>query len=239
MNYAMLAIVAALAACSNGGAADAGPGVVGTGTGAARSYAVADFTGVDLRGADDVDVRVGAGFSVRAEGPDKELAQLRIVRDGAALSIGRRGGMSWGSHDNVTVYVTLPRLKSASIAGSGNMTIDRVEGSAFDASVAGSGNMTVGTLAVDTASLAIPGSGDVKLAGTARSLAVDIAGSGDLDARGLTARDAQVSIVGSGSATALVDGTATVNLVGSGDVDLGPKANCTVTKVGSGSVRCR
>ena len=52
-----------------------GPGVAATGSGASRSFAVTDFTGVDLRGSDDVDVRVGGAFSVRAEGPSRRTRQ--------------------------------------------------------------------------------------------------------------------------------------------------------------------
>ncbi|MDQ2893677.1 MAG: DUF2807 domain-containing protein [Pseudomonadota bacterium] len=239
MNYAAIAMLAGLTACSMSWNDDKGAGVAGTGSGTARSYAVTDFTGVELRGSDDVDVRVGAGFSVRAEGPEKELEQLRIARDGDTLKVGRKSGMRWGEHGKVKVYVTLPRLAAADVAGSGDMAIDRVEGANFAGTVAGSGDLGVAAMVVDAAKLSIAGSGDLSAAGTAKALTVDIAGSGNLAARGLTAQQAKVSIAGSGSATAVVNGPATVSIVGSGDVDLGTGATCSVSKVGSGSVRCR
>lgn len=231
---------AALGACSfRGGDDDKGPGIAGTGTGNARSYAVQDFTGVESSAGDNVDVRVGSGFSVRAEGPADELDKLRIVKDGDRLAIGRRGHHLFGSRgDRLTITVTMPRIASASIAGSGNMSVDRVEGSSFKGEIAGSGSLSLKAVQVEDASFAIAGSGDVEAAGTARSLNIDIAGSGGIKAAGLTAQRAKVSIAGSGDVRATVDGEAKVDIMGAGDVELGGKARCTVDKMGSGSVRC-
>lgn len=232
-----LALLIPLAACGNSD--DQRPGVPGTGSGNARTFAVADFSAVALQGPDDVDVRVGAGFSVRAEGDAAELAKLRIERVGDTLRIGRvrKTGM-WGSGKTVTVYVTMPRITAADLAGSGDLAIDRAESPRFAAELAGSGDLSVAALATGDAKFAIAGSGTITAAGRADRFAIDIAGSGDLDAPGLTAAAAAVSIAGSGSVRAAVAGDATVELLGSGDVDLGARARCRTTKLGSGTVRC-
>lgn len=238
MRLMILAALIPLAACGNG--SDDTPGIAGSGSGGARSYAVAGFTGVELGGSDNVDVRVGAGFSVRAEGDAKPLDRLRIRKVGDTLRIDRRkqDGFNWSKGTPVKVYVTMPRLATASVAGSGDMTVDRVEGQKFDASVAGSGKLALGTLAVDAAEVNIAGSGTMQAAGQAKSLEINIAGSGDLDAAKLTAARAEISVAGSGNVRARVDGPANVSILGSGDVDLGPKAHCKTSKMGSGTVRC-
>lgn len=232
----------ALAACSiGGGDADAqGSGAPASGSGNARTFAVADFDTVDLRGSDDVDVRVGSGFSVRAEGPSEVLDRLRIVRDGNKLRIGRKSdkGFRWSGDDSVRVLVTMPRIAGASVSGSGDIAIDRAEGARFDGDIAGSGGLTIAAMQVEEASLSIAGSGDVKAAGAAKRLVVEIAGSGDIDARDLRAGSAKVSIAGSGGVRATVYGAAEVDMAGSGDVDLGDRARCTTRSHGSGTVRC-
>lgn len=239
MRAFVFAALLPLAACGNfGGDEDAG--VQPTGSGGSRSFAVSDFTEVNLAGPDDVDVRVGSGFSVRAEGDEDQLARLKIERVGDQLKVGRirRAGINWSSGKGVTVYVTMPRITGAELAGSGNLSVDRADGADFHGGLAGSGNLSIGALAVRDARLSIAGSGTLKAAGIAEALKVDIAGSGAVAAPELAARSASVSIAGSGGVRARVDGPAKVTIMGSGDVDLGDRARCSVTKMGSGSVRC-
>jgi hypothetical protein len=240
----MAVLVAALplTACSAHSDEDSKPGVAGSGTGTSRSFAIADFTGVDLRGSDDVDVRVGTGFSVRAEGPSAELDKLKIEKVGDTLRVGRVDGNSfhWGSssHKGVTIYVTMPRIADAAIAGSGNMSVDRVEGQSFRGDTAGSGDLDVAALNVQAGDFSIAGSGGMKLKGSSKHLKIAIAGSGDVDAGGLKAEGADVSVAGSGGVRADVTGPAQVSVMGSGDVDLGSGAKCTTSKMGSGDVHC-
>ena len=238
-------LIAALpiAACSfHGDSSDSKPGIPGSGTGTSRAYQVADFTGVDLRGSDDVDVRVGTGFSVRAEGDSAELDKLKIEKVGDTLRVGRidGDGFHWGGgdHRGVKIFVTMPRIAAASIAGSGDMTIDRVEGQGFNGSSAGSGSLAVAALNVQSGDFSIAGSGDMKMSGSAKQLSMEIAGSGNIDAGGVKAEGAKVSVAGSGGVRADVTGPASVSVMGSGDVDLGKGARCTTSKMGSGDVRC-
>ncbi len=227
-----------LAACTMHN--DDGPGIAPTGSGPSRSFAADGFSKLELSSSDDIDVRVGTGFSVRAEGPAEELDRLRIAREGDTLQIGRQHrSFGWGSSSGkVKVFVTLPRLTEASIAGSGTMAVDRVEGSRFDANLAGSGDLNIAALAVDAAEVSVAGSGDVRAGGAVKQLKVNVAGSGSLDAAGLRVGEAQVSVAGSGDVRAAVDGTAEVSMMGSGNVDLGATARCKVSKMGSGEVRC-
>ncbi len=236
MRRLMLAAALPLAACGHS-AADT-PGVPGSGSGPARSFAVADFTGVELAGSDDVQVSTGTGFSVRAEGDPGELDKLRVVRDGATLTVGRMPGFSFGVGRKTTVFVTMPRISDARVTGSGDIAIDHVDGDRFSGATTGSGDLSVRALRVAMLDLSISGSGDMALAGQARSLKVSVSGSGDVDARHLKVADANVEVAGSGDVTAEVTGAATVSLAGSGDVDLGEAARCQISKAGSGEVRC-
>ena len=240
MNYLALLAILPLMACTVSADASDETGTPGSGTGNARSYAVADFSSVSLRGSDDVDVRVGSAFSVRAEGAADQLDQLVIDKKGDTLRIGRKSsnGINWGRGEKIRVYVTMPRIAEASVAGSGDLNVDRAEGSTFSGSTAGSGDLKVAALAVETATLRVAGSGTVSAAGTASAINVKVAGSGDVDAQRLTATSASVSVAGSGNVSAVVNGKASVSIVGSGNVNLGPKAQCSTSKTGSGSVTC-
>jgi hypothetical protein len=231
------AAAVASAGCGKSHAEDGGPMVQ-------RSYQVGAFERIEVAGPYDVEVRTGSAPSVSASGPEKLLERLIVeVKDGELLIHPQehRGffNMGWGSHGTAKVQVTVPMLRGAGIAGSGGITIDKVQGASFDGSVAGSGDLNVDALQVESLKLSIGGSGDVRArSGQARSADYSIAGSGGIDARGVRAESADISIAGSGSINGQATGTADVSIMGSGDVVLTGGAKCSISKAGSGDVRC-
>ena len=229
-----------LGACNM--AADAQSGSEDGGQRSQRSFDLAGFDAVSLAGPHDVIVAVGPRHSVRAEGDSRALERLKIEVDGSSLKIGmERGNWSMGWKRNTprtTIHVTLPAIRAAAIAGSGDMRVDRVESSRFAASIAGSGDLQIGSLRTRDADFSIAGSGGITASGSADSADISIAGSGDVNLQGVEIRTASVSIVGSGDVRARAMETANVSIMGSGDVDLTGTARCTVNKKGSGSVRC-
>jgi hypothetical protein len=232
--FALLALPL-LAACSFGGGED--EGAKPTGSGAVRTYQLSGFEEVKAAGSDDVAIRVGPAFSVRAEGPPEVLDRLRVAVDDGALEIGRKRSMGSGS-GSAKLFVTLPRLSRVASAGSGDVSVDRAEGDALRAQVAGSGGMMLSGLRLRDVDLDVAGSGTITAAGTADRLRVKMAGSGDVDARQLQASRGDVSMAGSGTVRGRVNGRAEVKILGSGTVDLGPDARCEVRKMGSGTVTC-
>jgi len=209
-----------------------------SGSGGTRSFNATGFTGVDLRGSDDVDVKAGNSFSVTAEGDPKVLDQLEIKVVDGTLRVGRKSNnFSWSGDHGAKVHVVMPKLTLASVSGSGDLTIDRAEGD-FTGSIAGSGNLDIAALNANAAKLSVAGSGDMTLAGTVAKLTASIVGSGDIDGEKLTATGASISVVGSGNMRGVVKGGASVSIAGSGDVDLTGGANCAVNAVGSGEAHC-
>lgn len=208
---------------------------------AQRNFPVGTFDKIALSGSPDVVVTVGGAPSVRAEGDARTVERLEVTVENGQLHIGLRNGASWswfGHHDGVTVYVTAPSLAAASIAGSGDMRIDRAEGPRFTGSVSGSGGLTVAAVRAPETSFSLTGSGDVRASGASQHASLSIVGSGDIDLSGLQAADANISLTGSGDASIHATGTAAVELMGSGDVTVTGGAHCTISKAGSGDVRC-
>ncbi|MEK6637788.1 MAG: head GIN domain-containing protein [Pseudomonadota bacterium] len=223
-----------LSACGIAESTAAGP----SGT---RSFDASGFDEVELAGSDNVRVIAGSTFSVQATGPEEILERLKINVKGSRLVIGRKSQnwvAGWQNSESALVTVTMPTIKAASLAGSGDMAIDRVETAAFEANLAGSGNLSVKSAQVETLEVNIAGSGDIALAGTTKTVDISIAGSGDVSAKELTAADARISIAGSGNVDTRVTGSASISLLGSGDVTINGTANCKTSKMGSGEVRC-
>jgi hypothetical protein len=229
--------LATIAACNAG--AQGGDG--GSGGRTSRSFQVGGFDRISLAGSPDVMVAVGGQPSVRAEGDAAELERLDIAVVDGELRIGMRPGSasSWlGAHRGITIHVTVPSLQAASIAGSGDINIDRVQGQTFTATVGGSGDLDVRQLRVADASFTLTGSGGIRAAGGAQRANAALNGSGDLSLSGFETADATVALIGSGDIALRATGTARVRLTGSGDVTIAGPARCTIAKTGSGDVSC-
>jgi hypothetical protein len=210
--------------------------------GGERSYRVAGFDSVTAGGAHRVVVTVGGGHSVRATGPAEVLDRMEVLVEDSRLIIRpvRESWVQYGRRDEgtATFYVSVPRLARAAVAGSGNMTVDRVEGDAFSASVAGSGNLAIASMRVSDARFSVAGSGDLAARGSAGRSRVSLAGSGRARLGDVASRDSTVSIVGSGSADLNATGTVNASIAGSGAVTVAGSARCSKSGVGTGRMMC-
>ena len=240
MRKAMLAVMMAAAAASAGCAKDrqesAGPATN-------RNYQVGAFDRLEVAGPYDVTVTTGSAPSVRASGGERAIERMVVEVKGGTLSIHtkKRSGFNfgWSKSHPVKLTVTVPALTGAEIAGSGDISVNKVAGDSFDAGVAGSGNLRLGEINVKRLKAGIAGSGEIH-AGRGRAVAADyeIAGSGDIDGGAVVAETAAVSIAGSGNVSAHATSTASVEIAGSGDVRVTGGAKCSVSKAGSGNVQC-
>ena len=228
LRFREIAFAVTMGALGAGGAAlllsvDDGPSpIVVAGDRAATAnrmtYEVAEFEEISSVGPQDVVVTRGDSYAVRAEGSPEALALLEVVVDDGELTIRPRDqfrfGFDWSRVASATFYVTVPQLEEVSLAGSGDIRIDRIEGESFSGTIAGPGELAIAALEVDEADFRIGGSG------------------------GLLSQTASVSIGGSGNVALTVQDEAQVSIAGSGDVDISGPGRCSVSRMGSGNVRC-
>ena len=172
-----------------------------------KDYQVGSFDRVALGGSHNVVVTVGGAPSVRAEGDAETLDRLEIKVENGILHIGHKNedGKRWfggRNHRSATIYVTAPAIAGASIGGSGDLKIDKVQGERFAASIGGSGDMEIGSIRVNEADFSIAGSGDIRGSGAAERSNISIAGNGDIGLQDLETKRMTVSIVGNGDVRA-------------------------------------
>src|SRR3954452_5715934 len=215
---AVIAASAATSACGQIHHEDGGATV-------SRNYQVSNFQEIEVAGPFDVEVRTGANPSVSARGSEKLLERTVVEVQGDKLVIRPENDHSWfnfgwGRHGKASFVVTVPQLSGATIAGSGDIRVDKVQGNSCEGVVAGSGGLNVAAVDVQQLKLAIAGSGAVKAAGKAQAAKYEIAGSGDVEAGAVQTQDLKVSIAGSGGIKAHSAGTADVSIMGSGDVEV-------------------
>jgi hypothetical protein len=234
---ALFVATAVIAACSESHAENGGPS-------ATKTYQVGNFQQIEVAGPYEVNVRTGANASVAGTGPEKMLEHTVVEVRGDKLVIRpleRKNwlGGGWSHKGTAQFTVTVPQLRAATIAGSGDIQVDRVQGPSFEGTVAGSGGISLAQIDVQQLKLAIAGSGGVRGGGgKVQTAEYDIAGSGDLDLGAVVVQDLKVSIAGSGGVHANAKRSADVSIMGSGDVEIAGGAKCNVSKMGSGDVRC-
>lgn len=213
---------------------DPGPSVT-------RDYPLAAFDRIEVSGPYDVKVATGGAASARATGGEDLLNETEVLVENGVLKIRakKKNGIRWiwGRGGKAEFTVTAAALRTAAIAGSGGIAVDKVVGD-FAGDVAGSGNLALASVNGGAVSLNIAGSGRISAAGKARSAAIDIAGSGFVDTAALAVRTADVSIAGSGNVKANASDTADVSIAGSGNVAISGGAKCSIDKVGGGNVTC-
>lgn len=141
------------------------------------------------------------------------------------------------SAKDITIYITLPKVKDLALSGSGSIRSTNKFSNLGDVDIAvsGSGDVHFEYDGGDT-DLALSGSGDVHLSGTASSLEVAVSGSGDVSASELKAGSCDVAISGSGDVTVYVNGDLDAAIMGSGDVRYKGDAKVSASVMGSGSV---
>lgn len=197
------------------------------------------FEGVTLAGPDNIVFTTGEEFSIRAEGDAEALEQLRYRISGDQIRIGRESGdVTWGDSGKATIYISAPALKSAKLAGSGDMEVDAMTSDSIKLSIAGSGNIRVAKIQTTSLSSKIAGSGNISLGGTAETVDISIAGSGDISAKELKADSVDISVAGSGDVELSSDGTVNAKVMGSGDVRIHGDAQCKSRAMGSGDITC-
>jgi len=227
--------LALLSACQAGQAREAGPETT-------RTFPAGNFTKLAIAGSYDVTVSTGSQPGVQATGGQNRLEELVVELEGDTLKIHprERSGVNWNWDDDrgIRISVTVPALSDLAVAGSGDVSVNKVAGEAFSASLAGSGDLRLDDIQARQFALKVAGSGDVSARGTVGAARVSVAGSGGVDAAGLVSENANVAVMGSGDVKLQARQTATVSVAGSGDVEIKGGAKCSVSKAGSGDVRC-
>lgn len=205
---------------------------------------VTAFSAIELAGPYHVVIDAQAKPALELTGERKQLAEVETVVQGDTLvvrPVPRHGFFfNFGKRrETVTVRIGAGALKRLTVAGSGDVDIDHVDGDRFTlagngpgdvhaggavrqltVTSSGSGDLDLRRLKAADVDLALNGPGDVKLADVGNALAVQQGGSGDLVADGL--RTAKVTARMRGPGDVKLSGTSReldLEMSGSGDFE--------------------
>ena len=212
--------------------------ITGEGPVVERTLKVANFTGVTLAFSGDIFIKQGSTQSVKVSGQQNIIDNIKTEVKNGVWYVGFKNPVRRSS--GLKVYITMPKLTSAGLSGSGNLTTQGNFNGIGDLPVklSGSGNISLNISAASVEST-ISGSGNIKLSGTANSHSIRVSGSGNVQSYDLKTSDCKVAISGSGNCNVHASNALDVRISGSGDVRYhgSPKVNSKVS--GSGNVSSR
>jgi hypothetical protein len=168
-------------------------------------------------------VIIGGSGDIHVSGNGNIVVGRDIQVGGVHIQFnGPKGSINIGSNSTsagrVLVAISLPVAPQVRVKGSGEISLYGLQQEEFEVSVKGSGDVTV--------------------QGTVHSLEVDIAGSGDVDARDLTAVAVDLRVAGSGDIKASASQSARARVAGSGDIVVyGNPAQRDHRVAGSGKIK--
>lgn len=232
----------ALAACAIGVRADAlawdrYEQVDGNGNVRRQARDVGHFSAVAMALAGNVEVRHGERDAVTVEADDNLLALIETVVEDGALQIRTRHATSMHTR-KLRVLVTVRQLERLSLAGSGDMDVDRLDGARMQVDIGGAGKVNVGRIEGERLVVGLGGSGDLKVKdGSARTVSISVGGSGNIELARVRAESANVTIAGSGDVTLWVRDSLSTTVMGSGNISYYGDPRLAKTSMGSGSVR--
>lgn len=190
-------------------------GAQGSGTRATQSRTVPAFTGVELAGSNVVAVHVGGKQTVAVSGDDNLLDRVTTQVRNGNLVIDNHG--SFRTSAPMSIEVTVPTLAALTLSGSGTVVVDGVRGSSL--------------------MVRAPGSGAITVSGAVDRLDANLSGSGDLQLRGLTARDVEATVSGTGKLEVDATGTLEATVSGTGAIFYsGNPASVTRSVTGTGAI---
>jgi hypothetical protein len=215
-----------------------GPGISGEGPVVTKTLDIASFDGLKLAISADVMVRQGSPQSVKIEGQQNIIDNIKKeVKDGS-WRIGFDKNVR--KHEQVKIWVTVPNLDELAVSGSGSIIGEGRFTNLKNLSLAVSGSGDIKFDAdSDQMDVAISGSGNMELAGKTSASNISISGSGNVGAFHLETNTCEVRISGSGDSSVNVRESLQVAIAGSGDVYYKGKPNVRSKVSGSGEVVSR
>ena len=184
-----------------------------------QTRSVSAFRAVDLAGTLRVEVTVGKQAGVEVVG-DADLVDkvVTTVKDGTLVIDTPQLRNKHKGTRNLRAIVTMPDLTALTISGTGSIKVDGVANNQLAISVSGTGAITA--------------------TGSTGALHVDLAGTGEVAAKQLAAKDVVIDIGGTGSARLNATRSLEARISGTGSVDVhGHPAQVKKSVSGTGSIR--
>jgi hypothetical protein len=201
---------------------------------------VGDYTSLASQGSMDVKISYGNSNSIEIEGDENLLPYIETTVEKGRLLIKSKKGVNLQSTSKMIVRVSMTKINSLQLSGSGNITGSGAFTSdgKTDIGVSGSGNLSLDFNSFKDLDLSVSGSGNIDLKSSeTNSISAQVSGSGNIDCSSISSKDVDAKLSGSGNIKVYANNSIDAKISGSGNVYYkGNAQNITSKVVGSGKV---
>ncbi|OFX04285.1 MAG: hypothetical protein A3E78_01140 [Alphaproteobacteria bacterium RIFCSPHIGHO2_12_FULL_63_12] len=169
-----------------------------------RTFALQDFSAIEISGAYELNVKVGGDYSVAITGRESDLARAEASVRGGALVLDTTKRLhrdkDHDGRDSLSATVTMPALDALKVSGVVDADISGVDAGAFEVNLSGVG--------------------EVNIAGRCQRFEARVSGVGELNAKPLECADVDIVLSGMGEASIYARDSAKAEVSGMGEINI-------------------
>ena len=213
--------------------------IKGNGKVISEKRTTASYDGIAITGFFDVELVSGKEGNITIKGEENLLSYIKVEVIDKVLKISTEKNkyISTSKGSEIVIVVPFESIDQVSLTGSGDVvTKNSIKSKSFSAKLIGSGDMNLNVESSDF-DVNLSGSGDMVLTGKTENFNSNLNGSGDIDASDLKAKNAKITVSGSGDSKVFCSESLHARVSGSGDIEYIGDPKKKDTKVnGSGAI---
>jgi hypothetical protein len=214
--------------------------ITGNGNLKTETRQASGYNAISSAGSMNVQIAYGNTSNITVEADENLLPYIETTVENGKLIIKTKKGYNLKTKHKMVVNVSLTKLTSLSLSGSGNVSGDGAFSNPgkTDISISGSGNIKLGFDNFSELNTSISGSGNIDLRGkNCNNITATISGSGNIDCSNVQVNDVFAKVSGSGNIKVNTTKSIDAKVSGSGNVFYKGNPTSIVSKAsGSGKI---
>ncbi len=203
-----------------------------------ETFALSDFTQVEVSSAFQVSITESETYSIRVTAGERFFDRIQVNKTGETLKIGTLPiTVFFGSFD-AKAEITMPTLHKLDLSGATKATVNGFNTTeSFAATVTGASSLEMTNAEFGDVNIQLSGASHVVAAGTGNDLVADVSGASNLDLTSFHVNNANVNVSGARHATVNLEGRLDADASGLSSLDyIGEPTLGTINTSGGSSI---
>jgi hypothetical protein len=195
------------------------------------------FTGINVGGGFEVQLKTGGPTDVRIEADDNIIRDIETEVSGGVLKISTKNGHNF-NNATFKAYITSPEINRVTASGAASVNVEGELKSKEKITLHASGAAHIkSNLDAPEVAVEVSGAGNIDLGGRTRDYTAEVSGSGDLKSADLKSENTDVHVSGAGKARVHASVKLKAEASGAGNISYTGGANVELKTSGAGNVK--